>query len=99
MFGQNAYRSESENVFFVSVFFDQFVAGVHNAADDFSVKLDDKVQLRQKVGMRTHYVSQIMLVAARNIQVPKSFSDDVFHFGAVFFFFVSDGNHGRLSVK
>lgn len=62
----------------------------------FSVKLDDKVQLRQKVGMRTHYVSQIMLVAVRNIQVPKSFSDDVFHFGMVFFFFVSDGNHGRL---
>lgn len=90
IFGEYADRSHSDDLFFTAVFISELSLAVHNAADDPSADFDNIVEFGDKVLMLSHDMYEVVLVAAGLVEVPESFTGDIFNFAVVFFCFPAD---------
>ena len=74
---------------------DDFRFREHHMPDDLTVFLHHEIQAVDEVRVVPVLVEDIMLGAARAIDIPKGFAGKVFHRAIVLGLFQSD-NHGKL---
>ena len=90
IFGKHAKWPHSDDLFFVAVFISELSLAVHNTADDLSVNFDNIVEFGDKVLMLSHYMYEVVLMAAGLAEVPESFTGKIFNFTVVLFRFSAD---------
>jgi len=89
--GQDADWAKGRYANLVARFIDEVRFGIHDIPDDFVIENGDEIQPWNKIWMGSHFVDEIMLVAAWNIEIPKRLSGEFFDFPVIVPGFIPDG--------
>lgn len=95
--GQHAERTEGENIHGLPLLIQQPGAGVQDTAHQLSVELGDEVVFGQEIGVGAQDVSQVVLLAAGEVQVPEGAAGELFDEAVVGRGFGAEGEgHGEV---